>query len=90
MRCDLPAVPIRKDFLQILEILVERRTPNAGFMRNARHREAVQALRRRQGGCAVHDGVSYRIAVGFNRVVPELGHSLTIAHRGKGVETICS
>lgn len=89
VRGHLSPVPAGEDFLDVLEILVERRSTYAGFLSNASHREAMQAFCGRQRGRPVHDGLGHRVAVGLNGVVPELGHETQTVTRETGCRDDC-
>lgn len=72
---DLPPVPGRKNVLHILEILVERGTPDASLGGNARHVEGGKALVSGDGRRPIHDRIGHGVAMGGNGVVPEFGHA---------------
>lgn len=77
VRRNLTSMPACKDFLYVLEVFVERGAPDARLLSDARHGERMQALSRSYRGCPVHDRIRDSAAMGFDRILPELGHAPT-------------
>src|SRR5918994_2211527 len=84
---DVTFVPGEQDSFDVREILVERRTPDAGFLGNPRHRHRQQPVLGHQRPSGVQDRVAHHRAVRLYGLVPQSWHRSSI-HDGD-TETIC-
>src|SRR5215216_3725479 len=84
---DVTFVPGEQDSFDVREILVERRTPDAGFLGNLRHRHRQQPVLGDQRSSGVQNRVAHRRTVRLYRLVPQSRHRFSI-HDGD-IETTC-
>ena len=75
---DLTFVPGEQDRFDIREVLVERRTSDAGFFSDLRHRHRPQPVLSHQRCSGVQDRVAHRCAVRLDRLVPQSRHHPSI------------
>ena len=78
---DLTFVPGGQDRFDIREVLVQRRTSDAGFLGNLRHRHRPQPLRGHQCRGGVQGRVAHRAAMRLDRLVPQLRHHTQYTRR---------
>jgi len=79
-------VPCEKDRFDVCEVLVQRRTTDAGLLGDLRHRHRPQPVLGHEVRGGVQDRVAHLAAVRLNRLVPELRHRRSI--REGGFETL--
>src|SRR5215207_5546118 len=84
---DVTFVPGEQDRFDVREILVERRTPDAGFLGNPRHRHRQQPVLGHQRSSGVQNRVAHRRTVRLYRLVPQSRHRSSI-HDGD-TDTTC-
>ena len=85
--CDLPFVPGEQDRLDVWEVLVQRRPPDASLPGDPRHCHRQHPVLGREGRRGVEDGVTHLAAVSLDRLAPQLRHQLSV-HRD-GYQTVC-
>jgi hypothetical protein len=74
VRGDVPLVPRDEDRLDVREILVERRPPDAGPLRDLRHGHREWAALGGETPSRVQDGVADGAPVLVDRLAPQLRH----------------
>ena len=74
MAGDLTFVPREENRLDICEVLVERRTADAGFLGDLRHRHRSQPVLRGESGGCLQDRFAHLTPVRLDRVAPQLRH----------------
>src|SRR5215211_4866309 len=84
---DVTFVPGEQDSFNVREVLVERCTPDAGFLENPRHRHRQQPVLGHQRPSGVQNRVAHRRTVRLYRLVPQPRHRSSI-HDGD-IETVC-
>ncbi len=77
---DLTFVPGGQDRLDIREVLVQRRTSDAGLLGYLRHRHRQQPMFGHERRSGVQGRFAHRAAMRLDRVVPKLRHHLSIRH----------
>src|SRR5262245_36299608 len=70
-----------QDRLDVREVLVQRRPPDAGLLGDLRHRHRAQAVRCNESGRGLEDGVPYLNTVLLDRFTPQLRHRESV-HAG--------
>jgi len=75
---DLAFVPGKQDRLHVREVLVQRRSADAGVLGDLGHRHRGQPVLGHQGRGGVQGGVAHRAAVRLDRLVPQPRHHPTI------------
>ena len=71
---DLPLVPGKQDRLDVPEVLVQGRAPDAGLLGDLRHRHRPQPVPGDEGRRRVQDRVAHLAAVRLDRLVPQPRH----------------
>src|SRR5918999_1952835 len=75
---DLAFVPCPKDGLDVGEVLVEGGSPDAGLLRNLRHRDGSESLLGDERDGGVLDRLAHLLSVALDRFGPQLRHPLRI------------
>ena len=79
---DLLLVPGEEDRLDVRKVLVQRRAPDPGVLRDPRHRHRRQPVLGHQCRGGPQDRLAYSGAVRVDRLAPELGHGPSIQSGG--------
>jgi hypothetical protein len=75
---DVTFVPGDQDRLDVWEVLVQRRTPDAGLLGDLRHRHRAQPALGHQRPSSLQDRLAHLAAVRLDRLVPQLRHHTSI------------
>lgn len=89
VRDDLLFVPSDQDGIDVGEVLVQRRAPDAGLLRETRHRDRRQAQLGGQCRGRLQDRAVHRAVVCIDGLAPNLRHRRSISNRKDLIETPC-